>query len=125
MRLCTMNRANEKLFELLFEFAGYSHDPKKETRFQARELCAECNYFAYRKAQEDGYTFEWERDQLDSSEWSDEKPAYEQWCCTMFNAEHEPVASLGGIDFGRDSPEPWGKPYKTVVEAELACEHFT
>ncbi len=110
-----------------FEHAGYSYpvdEQSREGRTLYRVIGAETLAEAERQAREQGYTFEWQLDDLDSSEWDKRKPAYEQWACLMYDAEHKVVQSLGGIDFGRDSPEPWGKPYKRVVEAELALEHF-
>lgn len=53
--------------------------------------------------------------------------SYHLWQCTAWQCEGDDMgaltyrASLGGIDFGRDG-EPWGNPYRRVVEAELALE---
>jgi hypothetical protein len=52
-----------------------------------------------------------------------ESSCYKQWVCCMFDENGELVQSLGGVDFGRDV-EPWGPPYRRVVEAELALEEM-
>src|SRR6266404_3228818 len=92
-----------------FEHAGYSYpvdEQSREGRTLYRVIGAETLAEAERQAREQGYTFEWQLDDLDSSEWDKRKPAYEQWACLMYDAEHKVVQSLGGIDFGRDSPKP-------------------
>ena len=67
--------------------------------------------------------YDWEIDEnIDSSDFSDETPAWALWDCVM-RVNGRVVQSLGGIDFGRDK-EPWSDPYKRVVEAELALEQF-
>jgi hypothetical protein len=75
-------------------------------------------------ARAEGCTFEWSVDpHFDSSEWSDETPAWQVWDCVMRDEQGNVVESLGGIDFGRDG-EPCGDSYARVVEAELAFQHF-
>ncbi len=101
--------------------SGYSYNPKTETREQGRMRGAKALAKAEAHAKDVGYIFEWGYDDVDSSEWSDETPPYAQWICIVRDANGEVLASLGGIDFGRDG-EPWGDPYKRVVEAELASE---
>ena len=58
---------------------------------------------------------------------------YSLWQCCACSPHESPgrfsnlstvVASLSGIDFGRDG-EPWGDPYKRIVEAELALESLS
>lgn len=105
-----------------FKHAGYSYDPKKETKLQGRWRCATALALAERKANNVGLRFEWSVDpDCDSSEFSEEKPAWALWQCLARGQDGKPCASLGGIDFGRRG-EPWGQPYKRVVEAELAAE---
>ncbi len=101
--------------------AGYSYNLKTETCEQGRMRGAKALAKAEAHAKDAGYVFEWGYDDVDSSEWSDETPPYAQWICIMRDADGNVLASLGGIDFGRDG-EPWGDPYKRVVEAELATE---
>ncbi len=101
--------------------SGYSYDPKTETREQGRMRGAKALAKAEQEARDAGYCYQWEHDNVDSSEWSDETPPYVQWICIMRDADGKVLASLGGVDFGRDG-EPWGNTYKRVVEAELASE---
>jgi hypothetical protein len=107
-------------FRFFYQHAGYSIGPG-ETKRQGRSRGAKVLAAAEKRAQDADVTFHWEVDELDSSEWSDEEPAYQQWCCIARTADGKIFASLGGIDFGRDK-EPWGDPYRRVVEAELATE---
>lgn len=107
-----------------FTHASFSYFPGKETPTDGRLRCARELAAAERNGRVAGLSFEWHVDDVDSSEWSDEKPAYVQWACICHDAEGEAVASLGCIDFGRDG-EPWSDPYRRVVEAELAAEALT
>lgn len=109
-------------YAFFFKHAGYSYDPARETALQGRRRCARVTAAAERKAREAGCAFAWEVDPYaTSADWSDESPAWAQWTCVMYSAEGEVLASLGAVDFGRDG-EPWGDPYRRVVEAELAAE---
>lgn len=75
-------------------------------------------------AKEHGYEFTWEVDpDVDSRDFSDEQPHWDLWGCRMVNRDGKTVQSLWGIDFG-PTGEPWGQPYKRVVEAELALEQI-
>ncbi len=107
--------------KFFYENAGFSYNPKTETLTQGRARGAKALAKAEAHALDSGYVFEWSYDDVDSSEWSDETPPYVQWVCIMRDADGKVLASLGGIDFGRDG-EPWGSSYKRVVEAELASE---
>jgi len=131
--------------------AGYSYDSKIETEAQGRARCARALAKAERQAREGGFTYRWSVDPLSSSaDWIDhdenaEDPPkfadgsrtdkgvcgcsrcepWQVWQCAMYNARGQIVASLHGIDFGRDHT-PWdGGAYKRVVEAELALEGLT
>jgi len=107
---------DEKFF---FDHAGYSYG-KGETKRQGRERGARALAQAEAKARQGGFSFVWQIDpDTDSSDWSDDEPAWRVWQCCMLNPEGRIVDSLHGIDFGRDG-EPWGDPYKRIVEAELA-----
>lgn len=104
--------------------AGSSYDPKKETEAQGRARGARQLAAAEAWALGQNYSFTWEvDDSADSSDFSDEKPAWHLWVCTMRDQHGHPVQSLGGVDFGRDG-EPWGDDYRRVVEAELALEQM-
>jgi hypothetical protein len=108
--------------QFFYEHAGYSYDPKKETPKQGRQRGAKALARAEAKASRLGYSFEWEIDQIsDSSDFSNERPAYELYFCRMRDQKGQTLDTLGGIDFGRDG-SPWGDPYRRVVEAELALE---
>lgn len=114
-------------YRFFFAHAGYSYGPG-ETPEQGRRRCAFELAKAERRASEAGWSFAWMVDpHMDSSDW-DERPraiakadAYALWGCIARDQDGEARASLWGIDFGRDG-EPWGSPYRRVVEAELALE---
>ena len=104
--------------------AGFSYRDN-ETSDQGCSRNARLLAKVERQARDGGFSYQWEIDQCgDSSDWSDETPAWQVWTCAMRNAEGALVASLGGIDFGRDG-SPYGNTYKRVVEAELALEGLT
>lgn len=107
-------------YHFFLKHGGYCYGPG-ETPEQGRRRCAKAMAKAESEGRDAGLSFEWRIDDVDSSEWSDEDPAYEQWACICLNAEGEAIASLGCIDFGRDGT-PWSDPYRSVVEAELAME---
>ncbi len=107
-----------------FREAGFSYDPKIETPAQGRRKCAVAMADAERRGSDAGLSFGWESDPyITSADFSDEEPAYALWTCVCRDASGVVVASLCGIDFGRDV-EPWGQSYRRVVEAELAAEAF-
>jgi hypothetical protein len=102
--------------------AGYSWQPEKETQAQGRRRCARALAAAELAGREAGLSFMWSIDpHTDSSDWSDERPAWRVWQCVCIDQANRVRASLHGIDFGRDG-EPHGDPYARVVEAELAHE---
>jgi len=109
-------------YAFFYKHAGYSWSGT-ETRVQGKRRCAHMLADAEKAARDAGCSFEWSIDPyMDSSEWSDERPAWQVWDCLMRDASGRVVGSLGGIDFGRDG-QPWGDSYKRVVEAELALEY--
>lgn len=109
-------------YHFFLAHAGYSYDPRTETPMQGRIRCAQTLAYAERCALNSGCSFEWSIDpDITSREWTNEAPAWSTWRCVARDAEGKVFASLHGIDFGRDG-EPWGDPYRRVVEAELACE---
>lgn len=104
-------------FRFFHEWAGYC--------VGERAIGALSLVRAERQAHDAGHSFEWSIDpEIDSSEFSDERPTWALWQCVMragcpSDEEGRVLASLHGIDFGREG-EPWGDPYRRVVEAELA-----
>ncbi len=101
--------------------AGFSYVPGTETKAQGKLRCA--RELAKAEKRHNEFDIEWFVDKTsDSSDFSDERPSWPSWVCLIRNAKHEVVASCCGIDFGSESPDPWGKPYKRVVEAELIAE---
>lgn len=100
--------------------AGWSYDPSKETPEEGRKRGALALAQAEGDAEARGLTFQWEVDDIDSSDFSDERPTWALWVCVC-RGDGENLASLAGVDFGRGR-EPWGQDYREVVEAELAIE---
>jgi len=101
--------------------AGWSYGPG-ETPDEGRQRCARELAIAERKARAAGLSFDWEVDpEGTSADWSDERPEWEQYMCTAYDANGDAVAYLGAVDFGRDG-SPHSDPYRRVVEAELASE---
>lgn len=103
------------------EYAGFAYR-SEATREEDRRHNAESLAEAERMASDLGWAFVWSVDpHTDSSDWSDDDDPYQQWQCVAYDENGDIRASLHGIDFGRDS-DPWGDPYRRVVEAELAAE---
>ena len=119
-------------FRFFMQHAGYSYDPKTETPEQGRRRCARSLADAEMRARDAGCSYQWEVDpHARSSDWIADhedggkyRDPWITWQCCMHDAEGEAIASLGGIDFGRNG-SPFGSPYKRVVEAELALESLT
>jgi len=110
--------ADERFF---FEYDGYSRN-SDESEFQGRTRCARASADAERRGREAGLSFRWEIDrEIDSSTFSDEKPAWQLWICVAYDAKGNVVESLCGIDFGRDG-SPYSSHYRRCVEAGLAAE---
>lgn len=108
--------------EFFYEWAGYGYTPGKETPERGRRNGAVALADAERRAAELGWSFEWEIDpHIDSSDFSDDPEPWQLWCCCCRDEDGNVLSSLSGIDFGRDV-EPWGQPYRRVVQAELALE---
>lgn len=107
-------------YQFFYQNAGYSWDPKTESREQGRRRCAKQYAEAEKRATELGFSFEWQVDpDIDSSEWSDDPEPWATWLCIMRDDTGTVRNSCGGVDFGRDGA-PWGSPYRRVMEAELA-----
>ncbi len=108
-------------YAFFLKHAGYSYGPG-ETPLQGRRRCAKTLAAAEQRASDAGVSFEWDIDpETTSADFTDEYPAWNLWTCLARDANGEVFSSLCGIDFGRDG-EPWGNPYRRVIEAELACE---
>lgn len=133
-----MNEATQ----FFFDNSGSSYRPDRESEFVGRVLGANEMARAEAWARNAGALFQWCVDQLDSSEWSDERPAWDQYACLMYmrcsdctkdlDTEHaikdcsrklhyHIQQSLGGVDFGHDG-SPRDDNYARVVEAQLALE---
>jgi hypothetical protein len=105
-----------------YDHAGYSYHPATETPEQGRIYCATQYAKAEAWARDAGLSFAWFQDpEIDSSDFSDEEPAWPLWECLVYNEDGEVIGALGGVDFGRDG-SPRGDHYRRVVEAELALE---
>lgn len=119
-------------YQFFMKHAGYSYDPKTETPMQGRIKCARELAKAERAARDGGFSYQWEIDTgRTSADWieagqdgSHGHSPWGTWQCSMYDAQGRTVAGLCGIDFGRDK-EPWGDPYRRVVEAELAIDGLT
>jgi hypothetical protein len=108
--------------QFFFRHAGFSWDPATQTREQGRAACAQRLAQAEAWAHGAGVSFAWENDwECDSSEWSDEGPAYPQWQCIARDVHGTVIGSLGCVDFGPEG-DPWSDPYRRVCEAEIALE---
>lgn len=103
--------------------AGYSYGPD-ETPQQGRERCAKALAAAETWARDQRVAFTWEQDHIDSSDFSDESPAWPLWACCAYDAEGNLLGCIGGIDFGRNGEPHRGQPYRAVIEAEIALDHM-
>lgn len=109
--------------KFFYQHAGYSYDPLNETQEQGRVRCAQDLAAAEGIGRNAGLSFEWIVDpNTDSRDFSNARPAWELWLCSMYDAEGNFVDCLGGVDFGRNG-SPHGNDYRRVVEAELAQAH--
>lgn len=125
-----MNKLNA-VEQFFYDQAGYSYDPLKETAEEGRRKGAILLASAEQWAHESGYSYEWSIDHGSSSaDWIEanedggkNNESWQVWSCVMRDSEGNIVQSLYSIDFGRDG-EPWGDPYRRVVEAELALEEW-
>ena len=113
--------AKQTPYEFFLEHAGYGWYPEWETPEHGQRRNAQRLAIAERRASDAGIAFAWERDGFDSSEWTDERdPPTATWQCTVFDSNGHSIDCMGGIDFG--DGEPWGAPYRRVVEAQMAME---
>ena len=120
-----MNTAKTTAYNFFYTNAGIAYMPEKETKEQGRKRGARELAKTEQQARDGGFSYNWSIDpHTDSSDFSDEQPAWQLWQCAMYNADGRIVNSLHGIDFGRDG-SPFGSAYKRVVEAELAQDGLT
>lgn len=111
-----------KAEQFFFDNAGYSYDPRTQTKAEGKTKSAIAMASAELEAAQSGISFRWEEDgTINSSEFSSKRPYYTLWCCVARSQDGETSTALCGIDFGRGK-EPWGSPYRRVVEAELSME---
>ncbi len=120
-----MSSITQQAQDFFYMHAGYSFAPAKETEHQGRTRGAKLLAKVEKQAFARGFYFRWSVDpDCNSSDFSDEKPAWQLWQCAMYNKHGRIVNSLHGIDFGRDG-EPCDDPCCRVVEAELAIDGLT
>lgn len=111
----------QKEEQFFYAHAGFSY-AQGESPEGARVMNAHALAQAEQWATRTGYAFKWTTDdEIDSSDFLDEKPAYKLWLCVMEDSTGELVTGIGAVDFGRDG-EPWGDNYRRVLEAEMALE---
>ena len=103
------------------EHAGYSYDPRTQTPEEGRLECARKLADAERRGSDAGISFQWKHDDITNAEFEDTDAPYPLWLCLCFDENGSVVASVGGVDFGRDGV-PQSDPYRRVVEAEMALE---
>lgn len=104
--------------KFFYDNAGYSYpsganaNVKKQHRTRNAVKLARAEEWA----RENDYSFRWQEDRDATAE-----AEYTQWQCDIFDADGDPVTGIGGVDFGEEG-EPWGDPYRRVIEAELALD---
>jgi hypothetical protein len=112
-----------KTERFFFDNAGYSYDPRTETRKQGRLRCARALALAEETAAERNWEFLWDADQdgcigcdcgAEDCKCCTGEP-HEILCCALKDADGKILASMGGIC------EPT-RDYGRIVEAELASE---
>ena len=113
-----------KLEQFFYDHAGYSYDPKTETKDEGRIRCAKILAVAEILAESRGYTFYWEIDpDIDSSDFDDSSEPWALWQVVAEDRFGQPFGALCGIDFGRDG-HPSADNYSRVVQAEIVSEHI-
>ncbi len=106
--------------------AGYSYDPKAQTRIKGKRESAKRLAAAETWARENDVTFDWQEDDqpfecaCDDPTCESHEP-HTAYVCLARDASGTVQESLCGISFG-PCVDPWRHPYKRVVEAELALE---
>lgn len=106
-------------YQFFRSHAGYSYDPKRETRDQGRRRCARNLAQAEHAASDAGISFEWSIDEYGEDYAGEFSSGGPYWQLTARDDRGRVIGSLGGVDFGA-GVEPWGHPYRRVCEAEIA-----
>ena len=110
--------------QFFYRHAGYSYDPKTETKAQGRKRCARALARAEAYAYEQEWTYTWEDDSCIGGDCGKTATCSHPCCqgtkheckwCVLEDADGKQLASLGSIC------EP-SREYRRVVEAELALE---
>lgn len=105
--------------------AGFGYKPGEQTEAEGKLASAIALAQAERAGSDAGLTFDWSIDDTcDSSEFDDSGECWALWRVLCRDESGEIVCALGGIDFG-NGVEPWGQPYRRVVEAELSAEYLS
>ena len=118
MKQETFNRS----IQFFWDNAGFSYNPKTQTADDGHLESAIALAQAELEGCSQGFSYVWDIDpDSTSADFSDDYPPYEQFQCVCLNYRGHILASLGGIDFGRDN-QPWDQDYRRVIEAELALE---
>ena len=120
--------------QFFYDNAGYSYDPATQSQEQGRIECARLLADAETEAFNRSYWFIWDTDSDSrSADWIDadedggaNRDPWITWQCAIVEhvegcGQPRTLASLGGIDFGRDG-DPSTSDYSRVVQAELAAE---
>lgn len=107
------------------EHAEFAYLPAIETPDVGHLRTALAYADAEAHANRQGWYDTWERDDIDSSDFSDDPDPWPLWHVTLRDAEGEPLDSLGGIDLGRDGYPDNSAPYARVIEARLALDAST
>ena len=107
-----MKTAKQQAYLFFLRNAGYSYDPKTQTKQAGRSECARKLAKAERDARALGYTFEWEYDSDGSPDCAcSTGGSHECLVCLMRDSHGICCQSLGSIC------EP-SREYRRVVEAE-------
>lgn len=103
-----------------YDHAGYSWDPKTETKAQGRRRCAE-EYAHAERSRPESWSFKWDYDpDIGPTEWldmmgSEQDAPDEVLSCVLVDSRGQHLASLWGIA----DPD---RNYRRVIEAELTME---
>lgn len=114
-----MKTAKQQAYLFFLRHAGYSYNPKTQTRQQGRAACARHLAAAERDARALGYTFEWEGDWTVGDHFRAYGEAYTNGgpatceSCLMRDSAGKVVQSLGCVDNAT-------REHRRVIEAELA-----
>lgn len=131
MTLATINKARKQgrtryalAVQFFYTHAGFSYDPKTETKTQGKRRCARALAKAEAYAYEHDWTYEWGEDSCIGADCGNTETC-DHPCCqgtehvclclTLRDAEGNHLESLGSICEPSDE-------YKRVVRAELALE---